>query len=295
MFPTFVRARVALILLVLVAVTAQGCRTPRRSVRVGGDAATLKVQMGGLDQAALGRTDWLYELSGCVPVLNGALEGSDLVVFKAMGLKKGLAGCQLRVRLLNSTPGISFAAGTEPNVLFWARELIISQDAGGHLVAKAPLQKLFTIAPSAQAKKNFTLKVPVKFKLPEAGTPMTAALTCTPLIANIGLYPDGNPVEGEFTFAVAIDQETPFKCTEMQVGIAGTKRRYSATFEGGSVDIQAVPDQTVTTAALELELQEGPDGDGGGVQVEVESKDCNSDGKIFDTATKECVDKPAAN
>lgn len=271
----------------------QGCRQSRRSVRVGADSATLKVTME-LPPEDLSRADWLYELSGCTPVMNGSLEGKNVAIFKGIGLKKGLTGCQMRIKILNPTPAITFAAGTEPNVLFWAKDVPISQDASGALVATASFQRLYSIAAGEPARAKFTLNAKVKFAVPETAKPMTAQLVCAPKIYEAGFYPEDNPVDGQFTFIFGLNEPTEYKCTDIQVGVLGAPLKYVGKIAAADQTIAAKPNEAFTTTgviALELQQQQPPATDGG-VAVSIEAKECNMMGKVFDTATHTCVDAP---
>lgn len=279
-------------------ITAAGsaCHAARREVRVGGDAATLKVSLSGPITQEADRKTWLYELSGCIPVLTGTIDETDAVSFTAIGLKKDLPGCQLRVKTVGTTSGITPVAGVEPNVLYWAKNLEISQDANGALVSQTELQQLFTVTPSPDAKNVFSLHVPVIFKTQETAKPMTAAIVCTPSVSNIGVYPDTNPVDGEFVFSVAVDRATPFHCTTLQVSVAGVLQKYTAEIKPGNGDFTGAADQAKTLLPLRLMQQETTQPANpttpGGVVVNISPEDCTADGKIFDTAKHECVDTP---
>lgn len=279
------------------------CRSARRGVRVGNDTATLKVTMVGLDPADQGRTglagNWLYELSGCVSALNGELGDDNVLTFMSAGFKEGLT-CQLRVKSFGQPPaGVTFSSGSEQGVYYWARNLIIKTDAQGGLIAEATLQKLFVIDAGDAASKAFTLNVPVKFATPEATKPITAQLVCTPAIARLGVYPDDNPIEGAFTFAVPIERETAYDCAEIVVGAGGIAQKYRGRIPDEARKFTATPaGATQLSKTIELKLQSNPTQPSQptqppgtpGVDVEVTADDCAKEGKEFDTVAHRCID-----
>lgn len=125
------------------------CRSSKRGVRVGGKEAKLTATLNGLDKEDRKKaSNWKYELSGCVPTVNGTFEKPNKVQFKTTGLKKGLSGCQLRVKLPGEIPSdIQFVEG-EKRVLYWARELGIEKNADGALVTSVNLTKLYSRKPT---------------------------------------------------------------------------------------------------------------------------------------------------
>lgn len=148
------RLLVNAVVLMTVASAISSCRSPRRGVRVGSEAAQMEVSMVGIAPEDAGKTNWIYELSGCLPPMNGELGLNNTVSFTAIGLKAGLENCQLRVKSTQPSPSVKFIEGSEPNVLYWSRSMIISQNAAGKLIASASLQKLFeTIIPDTENVK----------------------------------------------------------------------------------------------------------------------------------------------
>lgn len=271
------------------------CRTPRRSVRVGGDTATVKVRLANLDAADSGKGNWIYELSGerCISPLNGTLvEGEkDIVAFSSIGLKKGLE-CQVKVKTLSPSPTIAFAANSEPNVLYWARTVIIRTSATGGLETTAGLQKLFTIRPVEEGgAKTFSLAIPVKFPAPEVEGPITARIFCTPQLADESLYPADKPVEGVLQFTANLAYDTKYSCTHVLVSAGGQLHKYKGTIVDGA--FTAIPDQVVTLKQVTLELQDnGTTSGDDSVKVEVGTtvQDCTAAGKVFDVDLGKCVD-----
>jgi hypothetical protein len=271
-----------------------GCRTPRRTVRVGSEAATVNITMTGLQPGDENNTTWLYELSGCVGEMNGVLGAGNVVSFTSAGIKKGLTGCQLEVRTLEKPPGIKFFDDpADRHNFYWARDFAITSDATGALVATVPLQQLYVVDLS-DATQTFKLHLPVTFALPEARKPLTAALQCEPELVNPSLYPEANPTSGEFEFTFPLQARTEFTCTAVEVRVGGTADTYAASFSGAGFTFVAEPDHPVQAPALALQLTSAPDDDQGGVQVEVTNpQDCNADGKVFDRTTRTCKTVPA--
>ncbi len=271
--------------LVLTLAGASGCRSSKKGVRVGSEAATLKLQMANLDERDQNKPAWLYELSGCTSTLNGELGENNTVSFSAVGLKQGLQGCQFRVKVVSAPAGIIFAQDAEQNVLYWSRELELTSDAAGQLSAVAGLQKLYQVVPSENAALSFTLKVPVTFPAPEAATPVTAEMKCNPLIANIGTYEATSTTSGVLTFPVAIDQETPYTCTQLFVSVKGIAPKYRGALAGDAANFKGVPSQTTQTTAVVLTLGKpdtGTDtGTGTATATDVDVK--TTEGKCKDT------------
>lgn len=288
----------------LAAFGASACRSSKKGVRVGSEAATLKLQMANLDEKDQGKAGWIYELSGCTSALNGELGENNVVTFSAVGLKQGLTGCQFRVKVVSAPAGIVFAADAEQNVLYWTRELELTQDASGQLSAVAGLQRLYQVVPSYDAKQSFTLKVPVTFPAAESAAPITGEIKCNPQIANIGLYTATNATSGVLTFPVAIDTETPFECTQLFVSVggasgkAGNAGKYVAALSGDAAKFKGIPSETTTTSPVALTLafpDAGSDtktgtGTGAATDVDVTTKAGNcAEGEVYDTAKHACV------
>jgi hypothetical protein len=295
LFPRAAGARVlvALVAVLAVGTLASGCRKGRRGLRVGGDAPTLKVTLLNLDAADEGKTDYVYELSGCVETVTGKLDPeSGVVSFTALGLKPELPGCQLKIKTLAPAAGMTFAAGSEAGTLYWARDLLLSRDVEASLTAAAALQKLYTVGvPSLHA---FSLKVPVTFPAVETGKVVTAWLDCEPGLTAVASLARKSDVEGEFDFKIDVAVATDVACRTTQVFADGTLK-YVGAFDGDAGKFAATPQTSQTLAPVKLTLVPtgtAPD-DVGGVAVETKADNCNQDGKVFDVATGEC--KAAAN
>jgi len=268
----------------LAMVATAGCRTPRRNVRVGGDAATAKITLLGFETGAIKKEDLIYELSGCISALNGSYGAGDVVSFSAVGLKKGLTDCQIRVRSVGSLPGIRFFEGTEPNVLYWKKGITIYQSATGGLEAEVSMDKLFGPAEPPPAA-GFTLKVPVKFAAPETEPAVTAELACTP--EKIVIPFAGNPpVEAVFTIVLNASA-TPITCTEIVVKANG-KKGYRGKIMDGPFTPEAGKEVALKQIALELLPTIDPPVDENGVRVETQQGECKA-GEVFDVAKGECV------
>src|SRR5262249_35551959 len=152
-------------------------------------------------------------------------------------------------------PTFVFAQGTESGVLYWTSTLSIGEDENGALVTTAALQRNYAKQPSpGQAA---TVVVPIRFPAPEAGTPVTGSLICTPNIDNVGLYAATSPTDntsGNLTFAVPVSQATDFVCTALYIDVNGAHQKYSATLSGDAGKIHGVPGQTVTLTEVDVTL-----------------------------------------
>lgn len=281
-------SRTQLATLMLVAVTALaafGCRSPRRGVRVGSDTATLKVTMAGLAPSDSNRAEWIYELSGCIAALTGNLTGPATAEFTAIGLKKGMTGCQLRVRSVEtSLQGLKFEG--DPGVYYWVKDMTISQEADGTLSSIANLQRLYGVSGTSAAL--FTLNVPVKFAAAESGKVVTGAIQCSPEILTVGAYEKASDTEGTFAFKSEIPAEASYQCTAFEVRVDGAPdARHKGTFAGTSGDFTAKPGESVKTDVLALTVVEKPAGSG--VDVTTTGEACNEDGMKYDAETRKCT------
>jgi len=268
------------------------CRESNRGLRVGATAATAKITLANLDTADHGRQDWTYELSGCLDAVTGTLGENDIVSFSSPSIKKDLDGCEVRVKVMKPLDSMVFASGSEAGVLYWAKDIKISEDLNGALSASAPLQKLYNNVPTADAQKSFTLQVPVTFPAAETGTPVTAALSCSPEIPNIGVYKATSDTQGAFSFAVAINSDTSFACTEMIVNVNGVAQKYRANFKTDAGKITGSPAQTVTTQTVTLSLTQTPSPTGGSAGVVVSTTSDAGvcpDGQEYDSTTHACI------
>lgn len=217
-----------LLLLTVPLVFETGCRSPRKGLRVGADAAELKVTMEGLAPEETGKSAWIYEISGCLPTLNGTLSESNpqVVIFKAPGIKRELKGCQFRVKVAELPPDVRPVSGAEPGVLFWASDLIIRNDISGALVANAALQKMFDRV-KTDAQGIFTLKIKVAFPSGNIASSITGALQCDPSVVSVGSYA-GDSQRGELEFLISTDTEKTFSCSNLYINADGKLQVYTA-------------------------------------------------------------------
>lgn len=282
---------------VLVAATAltASCRSERKGVRVGAEAATLKVEMFGLSTADQDKTNWVYELSGCLGAINGDLGEANWVTFKGLGLKQGLTGCQLKLRTLTPNAGDLWTfVGAEP-VFYFGREVDpLSFDETGALKSQVQLVKTYEPKQAPGTKQYFTLKVPVVFPAAEARKPITAHLTCVPPLDTLGIYPTDNPATGAFTFGVELASEKAYNCASLTVDADGTANQYQGVLSGTSGQFTAGPDQALTLKPVTLTkvVKDSSDNNGGSIDVDVKPEDCTQAGKQYNTVTRQCEDKP---
>jgi len=230
-----------------------GCRAPTKALRVGSDAATLSVTLANLEPADQGKSGLIYELSGCIPAITGAPSAGNTVTFTAIGLKAALPGCSLKVKTLQASAGIVFAAGSNPNVLYLTNSLTISETPEGNLTATAALQKLYAPAAPVDATQSFTLVVPITFPGDVPPAPITGTLTCDPVIYNLGLYASSAGSGGQFSFTLPLTAETDFSCTSMAVAANGQVSQYTGNFSADVGKFHATPGQTLQlSTALSL-------------------------------------------
>ena len=76
----------ALLMTLSLAVLVTDCKSPKRGLRVGNDAATVNVRMANLAASDQNRSGWIYELSDCISTQNGTLGADNIVSFTAIGL-----------------------------------------------------------------------------------------------------------------------------------------------------------------------------------------------------------------
>jgi len=298
-----VKSRLLVTAVILMTVTSaiSSCRSARRGVRVGSEAAQLEVTLVGIAAQDAGKTNWIYELSGCLPPINGELGPSNTVMFAAIGLKAGLENCQVRIKSTQPSPSIKFIEGSEPNVLYWSRSMIISQNAAGKLIADASLQKLFENIVPNDARKTFTLSIPVSFSNPENESPVTATLKCTPEIANIGTFTRIDATKGNIDFVLPIEADIPYACSELFINVAGKPMKYKGEFVGDAGKFTGSAEKQVKLQGIDVIEQNlepikpdpvKPDPtqpDDEKVKVGTSNAgDCNNEGKIFDVTTGEC-------
>jgi hypothetical protein len=287
-----VRSRLLVTAVVLMTVTSaiSSCRSARRGVRVGAEAAQMEVTMVGIATEDAGKTSWIYELSGCLPPINGQLGANNTVSFTAIGLKAGLENCQMRIKSTQPSSAIKFVEGSEPNVLYWSRNMIISQNAAGKLIADASLQKLFENIIPSDARKTFGLSIPIAFSKAETEAVVTATLKCTPEIANIGRFTRIDATRGTVDFTLPIEVDIAYTCSELYINAGGVPLKYKGEFVGDAGKFTGSADKPVKLQSINVIAQNQvptkPDGDK--VKVGTTAAECNSDGKEFDVATGIC-------
>lgn len=266
--------------------SASACVPTKREVPIGSQPIEAKVSMVGLDARFANDANLLFEMSTCVSAFNGARNTDGSVSFKAPGLKKGIQ-CQIKVKHLQSTiPGITFT--DEPQVLFWARSVTLTEDTAGALTGSALLQQTYKIETPEDPVKVFSITAPVKFPgdaLPPA--PLTARIDCTPSLAAPGSFKAGTGVEGEFQFAFEFGSETKFKCTNIWVGSAGNGFFMAGKYlpDGAALEVSA--GAKVTLPKVDLALVGTVNPPAGAVHVSTKPGDCGP-GKIFNSMTRVC-------
>src|SRR5690606_37277322 len=155
---------------------------------------------------------WVYVLSSCVPDTDGKYAGGDTVEFRSSGIKNGLSGCQVRVKTLSSTAGETLDMPFEDRVLYWKKELTVTQEVDGTFVIKSDLARTYQprLAPGVS---TFKLVVDVKLPEGESGDGLRARLTCDPKIFEFGEFKTS-----WFTFHVRfLPEQTSYACSHIDV------------------------------------------------------------------------------
>ena len=268
---------------VVLASASTSCRAPRRAVRVGGDAATLKVFMTGLSEGETNRADWIYELSGCIAPLTGTLTSPSIAAFSAVGLKSGLAGCQLRIKTTETSPGVKFIG--EPSVLFFVKDMTTTQDIDGSLKSDAALTRLHV--PSGTSAALFYLRVPAKFAAAEAGPLLVGRIACSPSITSPGAFERSAEDAGEFIFQTELAAPSAYVCTSLEVSDGAVTPLHAGSFAGDSGKFTAKPGETYKTDVMSLAKTVST-----GVDVTTIGAECNVDGKIYNPETRKCEIQP---
>jgi hypothetical protein len=281
------RGFLALTVLTLLATTS--CRSGRRGVRADGDAVTLKANITGMQPNDVSHPEWIYEISGCVPVANGVYDSaSQSATFQSAGFKTGLTGCQLKIRAL--TPAVTNAKPTilaEPDIVYWCSDFEVGQTSDGELKANVAVKQTYFVEPPAGS--GFTLKVPVKFPSKENYPGLTATLDCEPKISAIGVYPAGNPVEGDFAFAVPLSAATGFNCTGIHIE-AEIANKYKGTMTAPEGNFTATIGQTLSLKQVSLLALQDPSAVN--VDIKTDQETCLKKDMVYDQATRSCTAKP---
>ena len=267
------------------------CRTPRRSVPTDGLPAKFTVTLTGLDEADQGKNEWIYELSGCINTLNGSLESSNQVIFTAIGLKRGLDDCEVRVRVASPAPTYTFAS-PESGVLYLAKDVAISQDPDGGLAASAELQKLYGINISSDTR--FLLKVPVVFPAEESSKPITGLMdSCQPNFTASSTFEKGSGRSGTLIFTASVPTEVAIECKSLRIDVAGIAQKYGS-LPTDSFKFKAKPGSTSELPSVTVAAASKGAGSGKGVSVKTTpaTKQCDTTKEIYDTTSHTCKPKP---
>lgn len=290
MFPTHagipLRSPGAWILLGLLATF--GCRTPRRAVSTEGQPVKVKVALTGLTEDDRNRPEWIYELAGCTKPINGNLKDPGEVEFSMLGAKRGLSGCEVRVKILNPGPSYTFA-GPDTGVLYQALDVEISQDADGALIAEAELQRLYSVIVSSDTK--FVLRVPLTFPNAEGGKIITGLLDqCQPNFSASSVFERTSDKEGTLILTASIPTTQTTSCKTLWVDVDGIARKYIAT-NPDAVKFTAKPAASADLSPLTVKAT--PKGSGS-IKVEAKpaNKPCDVEKEVFDTASRTCKPKP---
>jgi hypothetical protein len=144
----------SLLAIILIAVTISACRAPRRGVVVEGETKTIEVTLLGLDEQDAGKSDWIYELSGCVDPINGTLKDNNTVTFTSATIAEGM-NCELQVKDLKAAPTVAFDG--DKNVMYIADNVSVSTTMLGTLSAHANLSKKYSLGATPPTDPSVTV------------------------------------------------------------------------------------------------------------------------------------------
>jgi hypothetical protein len=278
--------RLILFTLLAAFVNLSACRTAKRSIRVDPQVASVKVSMLGVDPELDASLSIIWELTGCVPSVNGVKDPDGSVVFKSPSLKR-LAVCQVKGQALEAEPqGITFS--TAEKILYWSREVVIKEDDSGQFYAQARLQSVFQR--SSPPGTTFRVDVPVVFS-PQAGeTLITATLDCSPpLLSYVATWKAlPSPGEGVFEFAGQMNASTPaWTCARLWVSVDGVGQKYLGTWDPPA---SFTPSPTEVAKLAKVTLAPWgprPPEPQGNVSVTTRPGSC-AEGEIYNIATRKC-------
>jgi hypothetical protein len=138
------RRLISIVAILAIVLISLSCRTPRRGIEVEGEAVKLNVELFGLESTDSGKSEWIYELGGCVDSVNGELKRKNNVEFTVAGISEGM-NCQLTVKDISPTAGQNISFLGDDNVMYWANDVALGSDGFGALSARASLQKLYEL------------------------------------------------------------------------------------------------------------------------------------------------------
>lgn len=267
------------------------CRTAAKASRIAPSLGKLSVTLIGVEtpsQEANSQFPRSYELTGCVEKTNGLLETDGTVSFQAEKFPRDQA-CELRIRALYNATDLKYV--TEPGVLYWGRNIRISESLTGQLVARARMQPVFERILARQPGKTFNIQVPVIHTPAINDAPVTASLDCTPRIANVARYPEAGGANQTFEFLVEARTDIKFTCKYLWVSAGGIGQKYQGTLAARS--FEGYPEAVVKLDPVELREVprpgniEGTTPGGGAVDVTTSPGACAAD-EVFNTLTRMC-------
>jgi hypothetical protein len=272
-----------------------GCRTPTKANRIAATLGKLNVTLIGVEAFTSeprnsneipART---YELSGCTETVNGSLEQDGTVTFQAGKFDRSQP-CELKIRALYNASDIRFVA--EPGVIYWSRNVRISDTLTGQMVARANMQPVFERIVPRQPGKAFVIQVPVIYSPAVNDEPVTASLDCTPRIANVARYPDGGGPNKIFEFVTEVRTDTKFTCKYLWVSAGGIGQKYEGKLSG--TPFEGFPDATIKLEPVELrevprqpELNRSLPPGTGSIDVTTSPGACAAD-EVFNTLSRMC-------
>ena len=272
-----------------------GCQPSRRGAEVGTGTADIAVTLNNLIDKDKGRFEYQYEMRGCGANVSGNLGESDLVVFKTQDVKAGM-NCEVLVMSSAATNDQHFKWLGDSGVLYWAKNVLISQSSTGVLSGQANLQRVYDIA----EQSTFRISADVVFPESMPGRQIiTAQLVCTSdaKVLAIGTYLSTDATTGKFLFVENIGptEKKDYECVSVDVFTDGDGRaKFRGTVDDAHKKFQGALNATPKLAEPALTLVKlvvtPPGGDPTAVDVSTVPKTCAED-EVFDTVKRVCIKK----
>ncbi len=272
---------------------ALSCRTMRRSTPVEDDVmqVTVSLSNGVLDKD-LNQAAYTYELSGCVDgFISGSLQDAKTLSFKTSPIKPNMPTCECRISNISlaNNDAFKWVDSKERGLLYRAAGFAFTPDPTGILSASPRFDRRYQ---DAIAATSFSVNASVQFPQSIATDALlTAQLSCTPELKSVGIYQSKDGSSGSFKFIESIpkDQEIPYSCTQISVWVNSTAPYFSsssASFKakaGGQYNFSDKP-LALTAPAQNITVVTAVD----------PNATCDGDkGKVRDTKTGQCIDKPS--
>ncbi len=279
----------ALMISAALLVLTSACKTPRRASSVTGSTQELLVQLLNFQSVDQNNPNVQAELHRCQgnETIPGQFVEPTMVAFPIKGLKPGTV-CEVRL-LYPKAPKDTYLFLAEPNLLYIAPNVAISQTVTGKLQATAILSKKYNL----KLSKSFKITADVEFPSDVSGSAslIDAQLACDPPVATVSsvtLQKGG--IKGKFLFPAPIDpQVKTHLCKAVNVFVNGNWRFQGKVNNGDGRNIVPVPDDTIALDNSIVKLQPIAPPQAAGITVQTIDGGSCADNEIFDIRTRSCV------